>query len=104
MTFWDWLLAIAASLWLLATFALGVFDVSTIFGTDKSISKRIQDWIRNNPALSILNCAVAGFILGLAVHFEVQTVNYYLIEVIATAFGTVVGIVIWRLRKPGVPV
>ncbi len=94
------LLGLAIAFIVLVTMII-VYDVLVAVFHLPTISLRIQYFIRDNPALSILEGAVLGFLVGLFLHFQIETWNYYWVEIASTIPGVVLGIIIWRLRKKG---
>lgn len=96
-------LLVMAIVFLVLVLGFAIWDIVAPALGNQSISGRIQSFIRNNPALSVLLYAAFGFIAGLTFHFEVQSWNYYVVEITATVVGTVLGVIVWRLRKPGMP-
>lgn len=98
------ILMILAIGWIFFTLDLAGWDVIATLLHIQTISQRIQLFIQSHPELSILEFAFLGFIVGLSVHFQVVSWHFWPIVGIATPIGALLGVLIWRLRKPGKPV
>ena len=98
---WDNILRIGEILFFSGVLLLLIFDIGAVFGLSTTISSRIQQYINKWPIISIPLYAVVGFITGLAIHFEIASINPYFILSFMTIVGIGIGLAIYTLRKPG---
>lgn len=98
---WDNVLRIGEVLFFSGILLLLVFDVGAVFGLSTTISSRIQQYIYKYPIVSIPLYSVVGFVTGLAIHFEIASLNPYIILSLMTFIGIGLGTIIYLLRKSG---
>lgn len=101
MTAWEWVLRIGTLLFALGGLALATFDIAAVLGADVTISKRVQTLLTGQPIWSVPLYALVGFVVGVAIHFEVASFNPYVTMFLPTAFGAILGLIIAGARKPG---
>lgn len=99
MSPWEWVLRIGAILFALGSFVLATFDIAAVFGADVTISHRVQVFLAANPAWSIPLYALVGFVIGVAIHFEVASFNPYITIFLPIIVGALAGAIIAAARR-----